>query len=86
MSIDGVEVIDESFDVEDQHNWVLFPLAVPPGERDLTAVSDTGAEFERTITVPKRDQRFAVLDYWYSGSKHGRYFDLRVQERPPVFM
>ncbi len=86
VSIDGDEVIDESFAVEGQHNWVLFPLAVPPGEHRLTAVSGTGVEFGRTIMLPKGDRRHAVLDYWYYQNKRGRYFDLRVMERPAVFM
>jgi len=85
VSIDGVEVIDEPFAVEGQHNWVLFPLAMPPGEHSFTAVSGTGVELERTITLPKTDRRHAVLDYWYYQNKRGRYFELRVMQRPAVF-
>ncbi len=85
VSIDGDEVIDESFAVEGQHNWVLFPLAVPPGEHRLTAVSGTGVELRRTIMLPKGDRRHAVLNYWYYQNKRGRYFDLRVMRRPAVF-
>lgn len=73
--IDGVPVVGEDFDVEGQHNWVEFPIALPPGDHTLTAVSGTDVEATHTFTVPEGETRWAVLDYWYypesdDGSDH----------------
>jgi hypothetical protein len=87
VQVDGVEVVDEPFDVESQHNWVLFPLELSPGRHVVTATSDTGAEFRQEFRTPKNhDDRYAVLDYWNYEDKEGRHFTWMVQREPVAFM
>ena len=86
ISIDGVELVERSFAVEGQHNWILFPVALAPGWHEVVAVSDTGAELRETFRVPRDGQRYAVLDYWnYPDDKHGRHFTWMVQDEPVAF-
>ena len=35
-------VVDDDFDVEDQHNWIYFPLSLPAGSHEVVAKSDSG--------------------------------------------
>ena len=65
VAIDGVVVVDQDFDVEGQHNWVEFPIALPAGEHTVTATSGTGAEGSQELTLPEGEQRWVVVDYWY---------------------
>lgn len=65
VHIDGVRLVDDDFDVEGQHNWILFPVELAPGEHRIEAVSDTGASLEQTLTLPEGERRWAVLDYWF---------------------
>lgn len=62
--IDGLTVVDGEFDVAGQHNWVAFPLAMEPGDHELTATSDTGAERRESFRIPRQGKRYAVLDHW----------------------
>lgn len=64
VEVDGVLVVDDDFDVEGQHNWVRFALAMPAGDHEVTASSDTGAVLDETFRVPGDQPRFAVLDHW----------------------
>lgn len=84
VHIDGVPVVDEDFAVEGQHNWVRFPVDLPPGEHELVAESDTGVQLTRTFTLPVKGPRYAVMDYWnYPGE--GRRFTWRIQKNPFAF-
>ncbi|NYJ02065.1 hypothetical protein HNR19_002763 [Nocardioides thalensis] len=64
VAVDGVTVVDGDFFVEDQHNWVSFPLSLSPGDHDITAESDTGAEMIESFRVPGDRMRFAIIDHW----------------------
>ena len=64
VSIDGVTVVDGDFHVEDQHNWVSFPLALPSGGHEISAESDSGATLRESFVVPGGKTRYAVIDHW----------------------
>lgn len=64
VAVDGVTVVDDDFHVEGQHNWVQFPLALPPGAHEVTAESDTEATLRESFKTPKGETRYAVIDHW----------------------
>jgi hypothetical protein len=64
VTIDGVTVVDGDFHVEGQHNWVDFPLALPPGRHEIRAESDSGATLRESFEVPPDKKRYAVIDHW----------------------
>lgn len=64
VAVDGVTVVDGDFYVEDQHNWVSFPLSMPPGVHEITANSDSGATLRETFRVRDNKTRYAAIDYW----------------------
>jgi hypothetical protein len=55
VSIDGVELIKQPFDVEGQHNWILLPVQAPPGRHTMRALSSTGAEIQTTSPCRSTD-------------------------------
>jgi hypothetical protein len=59
VKIDGRAIIDQEFDVEGQHNWIKFPLAVDPGPHALAISSDTGARLIDQLVVPETGLRYA---------------------------
>lgn len=86
VTVDGVTVVDRDFDVESQHNWQLFPVALDPGRHTLRAESHTGIVFERSFVVPEGSVRYAVLDYWNYEDRAGRHFSWDVRRQPVAFM
>lgn len=64
IAVDGVTVVDDDFHVEDQHNWVRFPLGLPRGGHEVTADTDSGATLRESFEVPGTEPRYAVIDYW----------------------
>lgn len=86
ISVDGIEIINQPFTVENQHNWVLFPINAPREQHTLSAVSDTGAELEQAFTLPARGRRYAVLDYWNYQNRDGRHFTWHIENKPVAFM
>lgn len=85
VTIDGVEVVDEEFEVEGQHNWLVFPIALPPGKHELEVTSGTGASLVKTFRTEEGASRYAVLNYWNYEDDDGRYLEWMIQEEPPVF-
>lgn len=67
VALDGVTVVDGDFHVEDQHNWVTFPLAVPAGDHEITAEADSGATMTESFQLPADQTRYAVVDHWGEG-------------------
>ena len=65
--VDGVTVVDGDFHVEDQHNWISFPLDLSPGAHEITAESDSGATLSESFEVPGDQPRFAIVDHWGEG-------------------
>lgn len=84
--IDGVEVVNQPFDVRSQHNWMLFPIACPPGEHVLRVVSNTGTALEQPFTLPEQGRRYAVIDYWNYPEAEGRKFTWLMKSTPVYFM
>jgi hypothetical protein len=64
IAIDGVTVVEDDFHVEDQHNWITFPLALSPGVHEITGTSDSGATLDESFRVPDGTTRYAVVDHW----------------------
>lgn len=64
VAVDGVTVVDEEFDVEDQHNWVSFPVGLSPGVHEISAESDTGATLSESFRVHDGRTGYAVIDHW----------------------
>jgi hypothetical protein len=64
VTVDGVTVVDGDFHVEDQHNWISFPLSLPPGGHVVTAESDAGAKLRESFVVPRNKTRYAVIEHW----------------------
>lgn len=67
LSVDGVVLVDQRFEVEGQHTYVPFEVAVPAGEHRVVLTSDTGARLERAVTIPARGDRWALASYWQDG-------------------
>jgi hypothetical protein len=84
VSIDDVDVVSSPFAVEDQHNWVLYPICTG-GTPCLRAVSDTGVEMEKSFVLPERARRYAVVDYWNDSDEGGRYFSWLIQSTGVAF-
>jgi hypothetical protein len=63
LTIDGVELVDEDFAVEGQHNYEQLHVALAAGEHTVELTSDTGARLVRTVTVPARGDRWVMASY-----------------------
>ncbi len=85
VSVDGVEVVDAPFEVADQHNWQLFPVRLDPGQHVLRAVSDSGAEVERSIVIPRGAQRYVVVNYWSQSDELPGRFTVDISDEPVAF-
>ncbi len=85
ISIDGTEVVDQSFEVGSQHNWILFPVSLPPGQHVLNAASETGSEMRQRFTSHATEARYAAVDYWNYADKHGRHITWRIQSNRMAF-
>lgn len=85
ISIDGVVVVDQDFDVEGQHNWVSFEPDIAPGDHTLHAVSSTGAQLTTTFMTPDGEPRWAVVDYWFHPDDDPRKFTFQISDKPIGF-
>jgi hypothetical protein len=64
VAVDGVTVVDGDFYVEDQHNWISFPLSLSQGDHEVTAEADSGVSMSESFRVPGDETRYAVIDHW----------------------
>lgn len=91
VTIDGESIIDRSFDVGNQHNWIPFLIRLAPGDHTLEAASSTGATYSTSFEVADAAVRYAALDYWYyppsdNGSDSTpRSFTFTIQDDPIGF-
>lgn len=68
VTLDGEVVVDDEFDVEGQHTWVRFPLAVPAGvPLELAATTDSGATLETTVSAREDGTRAVIISHWTEG-------------------
>lgn len=82
--IDGQQVVCDSFDVEGQHNWILFDVELDPGTHTLRALGNDG-ETELTETIDVPDERWAVLDFWFYPEEEPERFTFSIHDRPVGF-
>lgn len=62
--LEDTHVITGGFDVEGQHNWILFDLNVPIGSHGLRAeYRESSVVLTETISIPA--ERWGVLEFWY---------------------
>ncbi len=87
IRVDGEVVVDDSFAVGGQHNWVSFDIAgLSSGPHELVAESDSGARTDGSFTLPDGESRWLVADYWYdAGEPDNRYFTLSESDEPVYF-
>jgi hypothetical protein len=72
IRIDGLVAVEETFAVEDQHNWVEFVFDLSEGTHVIEAVSQRGgAELVRRFAVTAK--HWAVVDYWYYPGEKKRF-------------
>lgn len=83
VAVDGVTVVDGDFHVEDQHNWISFPLSLSPGVHEVTAKSDSGAALSESFRVPGDKTRYAVIDHW--GEDDSADLSWLFQRQPMAF-
>ena len=77
--INGEEVVADDFDVENQHNWILYTFELGEGPHTLRAESRGGdAITELEFEFPA--ESWAVLDYWRYEGDPG-YFSWHQSER-----
>ena len=83
ISIDGLVAVEDTFAVEDQHNWVEFVFDLPEGAHVMEAVSRRGdAELVRRFAVTA--EHWTVVDYWYyPGEK--KHFSFSISDAPIAF-
>lgn len=81
--VDGSTVVDGQFHVEDQHNWVTFPLAVDPGLHEVTATADSGTTLRESFRIPQGQVRYAVIDHW--GERGSAELTWFVRRQPIAF-
>lgn len=84
VTIDGIEVVDQEFDVEGQHNWQLFPIALPAGEHRLEVVAGDGTTLAETFRTRAERPRYAVVDYFHY-EEDGPQVSWMVQDDPVAF-
>lgn len=82
VHIDGKLVVADEFEVEDQHTWVAFRLALRTGTHVIRAEA-SDAELRRTFRV--KGKRWAVLDYWCCDDAEDPRFTFDVSKRPIAF-
>jgi hypothetical protein len=83
IEIDGLVAVDDTFAVENQHNWVEFVFDLPKGEHVIEAMTERGgARLSRHFTVTK--QHWAVVDYWYYPGEP-KHFSFSVSDEPIGF-
>lgn len=90
VTIDGVTVVDGDFHVEDQHNWINFPLSLPSGGHEVIAESDSGATLRESFEVPRNKTRYAIVEHWTEDDSANTddasvYLTWQFQRQPPAF-
>lgn len=84
VTIDNRRVVSERFDVDGQHTFAEFALAVGPGDHTLRAASRDGTAIGEIFTIPDGAIRYGTLFYW-EGDDGRPYFDLQFFDQPPAF-
>jgi hypothetical protein len=90
VKVDGATVVDGDFHVEDQHNWIYFPLQVPAGDHEVIAESDSGAALRESFELPRNRPRYAIIEHWTDADPAGTdeapvALTWELQRRAPAF-
>ncbi|SCE94708.1 hypothetical protein [Micromonospora chokoriensis] len=85
VSIDGTTIVDRLFAVEHQHNWVLFPVRVAPGEHVVRIVAGTGIEKQASFTMPETGRQYAAIDYGNAMDERQRHVNWFIRSTPIGF-
>lgn len=85
VTIDGVQVVSQTFEVKNQHNWVPFTQRLAAGRHSLVARTRSGrATFSRSFVTGARN--WAVVDYWCcDAADGGPHFTFNLSDRPLAF-
>ena len=82
--IDDQAVVCQEFAVEGQHNWILFDIALEPGEHTIHAIGNGGtAEF--TEQVDLAGERWAVIDFWWYPGDAAEQLTFDIYDQPIGF-
>jgi hypothetical protein len=83
--VEDTHVVTGGFDVEGQHNWILFDLTLPSGTHALHA-EGLGGSIVINEAVPVPEERWGVLDFWYyPGDPTHPMFTWNLSETPVGF-
>ena len=87
VRIDTVPVIDGEFPVQDENNWVHFPLTLEPGQHELVAQTTSGVSTVQSFSTPSSGSGVhAVLSYWFPLEDGSRpFFGWELSEEPLQF-
>lgn len=82
VTIDGIEVVAQPFEVRNQHTFVLFPLDIQPGPHEVKVISGTGVVFKRRFTMAEAGRQYAGISYWNYPEDGGRKITWHMQSDP----
>ncbi len=88
VTIGDVTVVDQSFEVEGQHNWLAFDITgLEPGRHRINATSETGATLTDEFTVLADEPRWLLIDYgYYPEDADGRFLTFIESDEPIGFL
>lgn len=87
VEIDGVPVIHQYFEVQDQHKWIKFTFMLSSGTHHLIANSiKSDAKYESDFIIS--DKKWSVLDFCtrYEGKDVPAFFDFIIKNEDISFM
>ena len=68
VTLDGVVIIDRSFHVGDQHNFIEHRIQLVDGTHRLdasTVIDDETVDLSEEFSIEPGQQRYAGLNYWH---------------------
>lgn len=86
VSVGEQAIVDRVFEVGDQHQFIGYELAVPPGRHDVVVSSDAGGTLEQVVTVDPGRPRYVFIAHWgddVTGSDAD--LELNVSDEPFMF-
>ncbi|MGF7059546.1 hypothetical protein [Brassicibacter mesophilus] len=84
VAIDGKKIIDNSFKVEDQHNWLYFYYNLADGSHTIHALSEDGAEIEEDFDIDINNKKWILIEYWKEENSNSKLtYDIKT--RPFMF-
>jgi hypothetical protein len=87
IRLDGQLAVTGDFDVEGQHTWIDFDVAIAPGEHAISIVSQDGdATREQSFVMDAR--KYGVVMYWYDegdNRQSGPDYSFDLSDDAPAF-